>query len=210
MTSVEIVVARFQRLPKFLDTSTYPYTIYNTGTTDIPYPNIKINNSPVGGDYYVYWSHIFGRYNSLADITLFLTDDPYDYINIQAINSPNIINLTGFGFIMPRKVPRAEPVRYNIDSCEDGMLPLRDCYRYMFLREPPSDILVMNGSNFYASKDIIRSRPLMFWKRLLDLSNVQISTTNIYRVANCYERLLPNIFNDEIDITKYQTFLSKK
>lgn len=197
---VELVVARFRE--DIAWTRNVPrgtrVSIYDKGGDGrsmeggVALPNI-------GREAHTYLWHIVRRYDSLAGVTVFCQGHPFDHAHdlhkvLRGICT-GLLTVRDFlwlGFIIDTDDPCGRrlfvPWSGNPDRRE---LPLEEFHMALFGRACPGRLLFYPGGQFAVSASCVRSRPLEFYRRALELA----ASDDLH--AHCFERTWDRVFGQK-------------
>lgn len=147
-------------------------TIYDKSNNPVP-GSIPLEN--IGREAHTFLYHIVTRYDTLADITIFLQGHPFDHMNLHGnsidsfISKINTITLNQGEYLPAWTDPRAD----NGDSYYHWVERSK---KVPFVDNPVSTKFKFAvGGQYIVSSECIRSRPYNFWKKLYEMSK-----TNVY------------------------------
>ena len=163
------------------------------------YDKSEAGNLPnVGREAHTYLHHICTRYDALADLTIFAQGRPFDHAfdfhkTLRALAAHNdVADFRWLGHII------------DTDDCNgarlfatwsknsgDERLDMRGFHRALFGDDGPEKYTFRLGAQFAATRASIRSRPLPFWQRALQIS------VKFPDAAHCYERSWDRVFGVE-------------
>ena len=195
----EIVVARYKENIGWMWRIRKNITLYSKGKSG--FGSIMIPNQGFEAGTYLY--HIVTRYDSLADRTLFIQGCPFPH-NLQALvkyvreEGGMVANYSisemsigkGSDFWWTKK---EQKINYNV------MLDFLD----LIGGSKEGTFKVSWGAQFAVDKSLIRMKPLSYWRRLLDISQMDElvldgRTFDSKHVAFLFEFFWWKIFNDSI------------
>lgn len=147
---------------------------------------IRIINVDVDGShkknldsFQVWLSHIISKYDSLADYTLFLTDDPIQYTRFK--NEEQLLSvLEKEPSLFCDKTQWCNVIKCNeVGAPHHPGLPLKQSFTKMFpSMNPPTVYEFVQGAQRLLSKRKILQYPLVFYQNLLkDLSDTEGTLT---------------------------------
>lgn len=202
----ELVVARYRRDCLWTKNITFPVTVYNTSSDSIPpVPHINIPNTSHGLDVAVHIRHHIMRYDSLADYTIHGQDCILDHVLCSVdIRNRNYEWMCPFLNTFKPTVPFLilnQPVdRYmlRVDPSYHAGYPIHEVYKMLFKRDLPKTLVWEGGSHFIVSKEVVRSKPIAFWQKMIDMCYTHPGILPIYTIAHTYERLLYHIYCDPL------------
>ena len=157
-------------------------------------PNGNLPN--VGREAHTYLNHIVENYNTLPDLTIFAQGKPFDHAfdfhkTLRALTAatPGKSGFRWLGHII------------DTDDCHgarlfatwsknsgDERLDMNGFHRALFGEDGPPIYTFVLGAQFIATRDLIRSRSLPFWRRALQIS------IDFPDAAHCYERSWNRVF----------------
>ena len=177
----EIVIARYNENTVWCHNYSNLITIYNKGIDDIP-PNIlktvKLNN--VGRESHTYLYHIINNWDNLADVTFFgqgnLSSD-HDPFPICIYLQPKLEEITINLYSKGTKLDRNNRLIHNrkyLENIQKGQMKPAELdfvsWWYENIRSPyvgKANIQWSHGAIFSVSRDIIKSNPLSYYKKLI-------------------------------------------
>jgi hypothetical protein len=178
--NLEIVVARFREQMKWLSASSGANSIVysKSGETieQINFVNRVANLDNIGFEANTYLHHIVHHYDSLYEVTAFVQANPEPHMReIELIEWLEQAEERCVGF-MPfhswhanNKYPVSGVVHDNGCPHHCGLGPeIYKIWQIAFNHAPPSEWHVYFGAFFAVHRDVILSKPLSFWQRLLD------------------------------------------
>ncbi len=144
----------------------------------------------VGREAHTYLHHIVENYAALPDLTIFAQGKPFDHafdfhesLKALASGAETVADFRWLGHII------------DTDDCNgarlfatwsknngDERLDMNGFHRALFGTNGPPTYTFVLGAQFAATGDLIRSRPLSFWRRALQVS------LDFPDAAHCYER----------------------
>jgi hypothetical protein len=156
---------------------------------DNPLPN-------VGREAHAYLHHIVGRYDTLADITVFAQGKPFDHVpdlhKILRGLADGLRKVTDFewlGFVLDWDDPDGARLYQNwTKNPERHPLPLGKFHKKLFGEACPERVLFYPGAHFMVTASCVRSRPRAFFEKALKLSE------NFPDAAHCFERCWNRVF----------------
>ena len=163
------------------------------------YDKSPTGNLPnVGREAHTYLHHIVENYDNLPDLTIFAQGKPFDHAfdfhkTLRALAAtPDVAAFRWLGHII------------DTDDCNgarlfatwsknngDERLDMNGFHRALFDGDGPATYTFRLGAQFIASRDLIRARPLEFWRRALQIS------LDFPDAAHCYERSWDRVFGVE-------------
>lgn len=144
--------------------------------TVTPLPN-------VGREAHTYLSHIITRYETLADVTVFVQGNPHDHVQNLDRQLHQFPKDPGF-----RELGHTPVVDDSIGIPSHPGLDIAGLYQSFFETKPPSYYPFHAGANFAVTRAVIRQRPREFYQRAL--TAVLSSKQGPWEI----ERLWPMIF----------------
>lgn len=190
MARVELVVARYneslawlRKVPPEIER-----TIFNKNPQE-PYPDsIQLPN--LGREAHTYVQHIIERFDNLADITVFCQGHPFDHafdfhtsLRQIAQNPTSINDFRWLGHIIDTDDARGHTLFRGWSKNADGReLDLGGFHKSLFGTVGPTHYTFVLGAQFAVTRQQIRTRPLDFWQRALELS------LHFPDAAHCFER----------------------
>ncbi|MEM6821420.1 MAG: DUF3431 domain-containing protein [Verrucomicrobiota bacterium] len=151
----------------------------------------------VGREAHTYIHHIVTQYDDLSDITVFLQGHPFDHCHDlharlrELATKTNISNdgFTWLGFIIDTDDAMGRrlfvPWSKNVNQRE---LDINQRYRKIFQTEGQDDYRFFPGGQFIVSSDLIRSKEMAFYKRMLSIAEDDSD------FAYCVERFWDQVF----------------
>jgi hypothetical protein len=137
----------------------------------------------VGREAHTYLTHIINRYDSLADVTVFLQGDPHDHVRHLKQQLDEVPTDPGF-----RELGHTPVVEDGAGNPSQPGIDSAGLYRALFRSHPPAFYPFHSGANFAVSRAAIRRRPLEFYQRAL--TAVLSSRSGPWEI----ERVWPRIF----------------
>lgn len=182
MKNVEIVIAKYKEDIDWTEFVSHPVTIYDKSENPlsgaIPLPNI-------GREAHTFLYHIVTNYENLADVTLFIQGNPFEHVNsMQSYSAETIRRINNITKDMP-----FQPF--------DRELWIEEDYENWFL----SDIFKTDtfkfspGAQYIVPKANILQRPLILWKKLLDMSDTNTMNDTNKICPWTFERIWMCLFN---------------
>jgi len=191
---LELVVARYdedlawlKRVPK-----DFRITIYDKG--DGASGGIPLLNE--GREAHSYLRHLSERYDSLADLTVFVQGHPFDHapdlhkqLKAYAEGSESIADFYWLGFLADTDDPRGRrlfvPWSKNPERKE---LQLEDFHRELFGDSGPEAYRFFVGAQFAVTRDVAHRRPREFYEKAADLA------MRFPLAPHCFERCWDRVF----------------
>lgn len=172
MPSVEVCVAKYNENIGWTKNLKQKVTIYDKSNNPLP-GSIPLEN--IGRESHTFLYHIFTRYETLADITIFLQGNPFDHINLPGksidllVSNINTITLNQGEYLPAWTTPRADNGASYYHWVERSK-------KVPFVDNPVStEFKFAVGAQYIVSSECIRARPYNFWKKLYEMSK-----TNVY------------------------------
>lgn len=202
----ELVVAAYEKDISWLDMLplNIKVTVYRKGTqTDHPYEIFVEKN--IGRCVHSFFSHIYQRYDSLADLTYFIQDYPFDHwANLPICLGYSVTELQetatiqsggyyGYNTKYTDITPSTHVGVGKIYECMSDGEPHHgdsgiDVNRYwgiLFDGEPPSKFEFNPGGHFVLAREHAHMRSREFYKQVIDLlESEEIAPYNIERLEN--------------------------
>ncbi|MVM35138.1 DUF3431 domain-containing protein [Spirosoma sp. HMF4905] len=173
-------------------------TIYSKGPdhslehTVIPLPN-------VGREAHTYLHHIVNRYDSLAEWTIFCQGKPFDHAyNFKKtlrdiVADPLTLEEKQFhwlGHLIDTDDDQGHRLFQPWSKNEDGRgLDLRGFHYALFDTGGPLTYTFVLGAQFVIHRNLLRQKPVSFYKRALDVS------VSFPDAAHCFERSWDRVFD---------------
>ncbi|GAB3555569.1 DUF3431 domain-containing protein [Spirosoma fluminis] len=195
---LELVVARYQEDLSWLRKrpARLRVTVYDKGADGsagadaILLPNI-------GREAHTYLHHIVSRYNDLSEWTVFCQGKPFDHAydfkkTLQRLaEAPEGASpFRWLGHLIDTDDDQGERLFRPWSKNQDGRgLDLRSFHQALFGTDGPELYTFVLGAQFVVHQDVVRRRPLTFYKRALDVS---VTFTD---AAHCFERCWDRVFN---------------
>lgn len=190
----ELVVARYnedvawlKRVPK-----DFRITVYDKG--DGSSGGIPLANE--GREAHTYLHHLAERYDSLADVTVFVQGHPFDHapdlhkqLKAYAVGTDSVADFYWLGFLADTDDPRGKrlfvPWSKNPERHE---LHLDEFHRELFGEAGPDAYRFFVGAQFAVTGATAQRRPREFYRRAADLA------VNFPLAPHCFERCWDRIF----------------
>lgn len=170
----EIVVAAYEEPLEWIQDLEDRVTLYIKSPARSDYPEaMRLPN--IGREAHTYAWHIVNRYENLAEETVFLQGRPFDHMSdrshyfylhglehkgdIKAMGELYMVNALGH--------PLHDVERYWRHQWD---VPLGEVWARLFTTPMPKHLVCIRGAQFLVSRDLIRSRSLGFWNRVLAVS----------------------------------------
>jgi hypothetical protein len=186
--SLELVVARY--LEDLAWIRNIPPQIRATIYDKSPSGNL----SNVGREAHTYLHYICTRYDDLAPVSVFCQGKPFDHCFDFRKTLREIVQ-TGFdgdfrwlGHVID--TDSSDGALFKTWSKNPGGegIDIAGFHRELFGIEGPNEYVFTLGGQFIASRELIRRRPLDFYRRALQIS------TDFPEAAHCFERTWDRIF----------------
>lgn len=196
MSSVELVVAHYSESLAWLRKT--PASLRRTvldKNPDEAFPDaIALPN--VGREAHSYLYHLVSRYDSLSDITVFCQGHPFDHAfdfhtTLRSIvQNPEIGgDFLWLGHIIDTDDASGHTLFRGWSKNDDGHeLDMKGFHRALFDEDGPEEYTFKLGAQFAVSKSLVRSRPLVFWQRALEVA------VSFLDAAHCFERSWDRVF----------------
>lgn len=194
MNEFELVVARYAEDLKWMRRvpEAYKASVYNKG-----WPiDGAISLENFGYEAHTYLHHIVSRYDSLADTTVFVQGHPFDH-------APSLHRLLGqlvsgerkvkafrwLGFVADYDDSSGQRLFQTWSKNRDQRTLDLEGFCWALWDEPATERFVFYpGGQFIARADLIRSQPLSFYRKALDLS------VSFADAGHCFERTWDRVF----------------
>lgn len=191
---LELVVARhtedlawLRRVP-----GEFRVTVYNKGD-DIPNANPLPN---IGREAHTYLHHLTGRYETLADVTVFVQGHPFDHapdlharLRALAEGRESVADFHWLGFLADTDDARGRrlfvPWSKNPDRTE---LPLDDFHQQLFGQPGPELYRFFVGAQFAVTREAARRRTADFYRR------AGVMASDFPLAPHCFERCWDRVF----------------
>lgn len=185
----ELVIAAYNRDLDWLETVAVDVsiTVYRKGEKRDDESEIFIEKNK-GRCVHTFFTHIYNRYDSLADYTYFAQDYPFDHWSniIECVNNTveeasrtvtiNSEGYYGYSVTVPFFHRPAQQVGSGIVFVCDGIgnphhhgVEVEKYWRELFITEPPEAFEFNPGGHFFASKQCLLSRSKDFYEKVLSL-----------------------------------------
>lgn len=193
MSSFDLVVALYRedtawmkKLPKGIRP-----IVYNKSGN----PGLGVSLPNVGREAHSYLHHIVEHYDELADVTIFCQGRPFDHVpDFQKVmdqllqGQPAVRGFLWMGFVIDAD-DACGKLFCGWSKNEDGRgLDLAGFYRTLFGAEGPATYPFFLGAHFAVTHACVRSRPIEFYQRALELS------LDFPDAAHCFERCWDRVF----------------
>jgi len=190
----ELVVARYEedlawlkRVPK-----DFRITVYDKG--DGASGGIPLLNE--GREAHTYLRHLSERYDSLAELTVFVQGHPFDHapdlhkqLKAYAKGAESIADFYWLGFLADTDDPRGRrlfvPWSKNPERKE---LQLEEFHRELFGDSGPEAYRFFVGAQFAVTRDVAHRRPREFYEKAADLA------MRFPLAPHCFERCWDRVF----------------
>ncbi|HEX9996151.1 MAG TPA: DUF3431 domain-containing protein [Abditibacterium sp.] len=186
--SLELVVARY------LEDLAWIRNIPPQIRATIYDKSLSGNLPNVGREAHTYLHHICTRYDDLAPVSVFCQGKPFDHCFDFRKTLREIVQ-TGFdgdfrwlGHVID--TDSSDGALFKTWSKNPGGegIDIAGFHRELFGIEGPNEYVFTLGGQFIASRELIRRRPLDFYRRALQIS------TDFPEAAHCFERTWDRIF----------------
>lgn len=165
MSDHQVVAAFYDEPPEWIED--LPHIIYHKG---IVQPNPKLNIVRISENHpsresHTYLYHIINKWDELAEWTAFIQGYPFDHCNHSNFNwlaEPEL----GFCYLANKIL---QDDRFG-QPHHITKIPLGEFYEALFKSPAPRLFTFGAGCQFVAHRDIIKSRPIEFYKRVLELN----------------------------------------
>jgi len=158
----------------------------------------------VGREAHTYLHHIVENYDALADLTIFAQGKPFDHAfdfhqTLRALAatadvaaSDDVAAFRWLGHIIDTDDNLGARLFATWSKNNgDERLDMNGFHHALFEEDGPATYTFVLGAQFVASRELIRSRPLAFWRRALQIS------MEFPDAAHCYERSWDRVFGVE-------------
>lgn len=160
------------------------------------YDKSDTGNLPnVGREAHTYLHHICTNYDVLPDLTIFAQGKPFDHAfdfhkTLRALAAtPDVAALRWLGHIIDTDDENGARLFATWSKNNgDERLDMNGFHRALFDEDGPPTYTFVLGAQWIATRDLIRSRPLEFWQRALQVS------VEFPDAAHCYERSWDRVF----------------
>lgn len=194
---LELVVARhhedlawLRRVPR-----EFAVTVYNKGAAmphTTPLPNI-------GREAHTYLHHLIERYETLAEVTVFVQGHPFDHapdlhkvLRSMADGSFSVHDFHWLGFLADTDDSRGRrlfvPWSKNPERAE---LPLDEFHQQIFGQSGPDSYRFFVGAQFIVTRDAVVRRSLAFYEHA---RNIAAATP---LAPHCFERCWDRVFDTD-------------
>lgn len=193
--SIELVVARYVEDLSWLRNIPPQIRVSVADKNpDAPHPGSTALPN-VGREAHSYLHHIIARYDSLAPTTVFCQGKPFDHCFDfrktlrELVHDSEFAGFRWLGHIIDTddKFGRTLFVPWSKNPSGDE-LDIAGFHHALFGFEGPDEYVFQLGGQFIASRDLIRSRPLEFYARALQVS------VEFPEAAHCFERTWDKVF----------------
>jgi len=193
---MELVVARYAEDLAWLRNipPQIRVTVYDKNPNE-PHPGAqRLPN--VGREAHTYLHHIVARYDTLAPRTVFCQGKPFDHafdfrkiLRAYAQHPQEIANFRWLGHIIDTDDARGLRLFVPWSKNEDRhQLDMMGFYRALFGGDGPQEYVFQLGAQFAITRELIRARPLEFYRRALEIS------VDYPDAAHCFERAWDKVF----------------
>lgn len=202
--AIDLVVARYSEDLRWLRRvpSSISVRVHNKGVAvsqkELPErEGISVEPLPnVGREAHSYLSHILGRYDSLADITVFCQGHPFDHapdfharLRALAEGEDAADPFLWYGFLDDTDDPCGRRLFVPWSKNPEGReLKTGLLYEGLFGEMTPAELHFRGGAQFAVSREGIRSRPLSFYERAME------AVLSDPLAAHSFERFWDRIF----------------
>ena len=199
MSSIELVVAHYTESLAWLRKT--PASVRRTVLDKNPgdtFPGaIALPN--IGREAHSYLHFILSRYETLCDVTVFCQGHPFDHafdfhtmLRHIAETPATLGDFSWIGHIIDTDDAHGHVLFRGWSKNDDGHeLDMNGFHRALFGTAGPAQYTFKLGAQFVVSKSCIRSRPLDFWERALQVA------TDFPDAAHCFERSWDRVFGVE-------------
>jgi hypothetical protein len=167
-------------------------TVYDKNP-EAPAPGaIQLPN--VGREAHTYLHHIVTRYDTLAPLTIFVQGKPFDHVFDlrktlrELVQAPHIDVFRWLGHIIDTDTSDGALFKTWSKNPEGGGIDIAGFHRVLFGVEGPEEYVFYLGAHFIVTSELVRSRPLEFYQRALQLS------VEFPEGAHCFERTWDKVF----------------
>lgn len=186
--SLELVVARYledlswlRNIPPQIRATTYDKS-----------PSGNLPN--VGREAHTYLLHLCARYDDLAPVTVFCQGKPFDHCFDfrktlrELVQTPFAGDFRWLGHVIDTDT--SDGALFKVWSKNRGGegIDIAGFHRELFGFEGPDEYVFTLGGQFIVSRELIRQRPLDFYRHALRLS------TDFPEAAHCFERTWDRVF----------------
>lgn len=194
---LELVVARhhedlawLRRVPR-----EFAVTVYNKGTA-MPHTTPLSN---IGREAHTYLHHLVERYETLAEVTVFVQGHPFDHapdlhkvLRSLADGSFSVRDFHWLGFLADTDDSRGRrlfvPWSKNPERAE---LPLDEFHQQIFGQRGPDPYRFFVGAQFIVTRDAVLRRSLAFYEHA---RNIAAATP---LAPHCFERCWDRVFDTD-------------
>lgn len=188
--TIELVVARY------LEDLSWLNNIPSQITARV-YDKSPSGNLPnIGREAHTYLHHICANYDALSDLTIFAQGKPFDHAfdfhkTLRALAAtPDVAAFQWLGHIIDTDDENGARLFATWSkNSGDERLDMNGFHRALFGEVGPEKYTFVLGAQFIASREMIRSRSLLFWQRALQIS------MDFPDAAHCYERSWDRVFD---------------
>lgn len=186
---LEVIVARYNEDIDWVTELTYKAKIYNKNVKD---NHLFANNLPnVGREGHTFFYHIVNNYDNLPEYLAFLQGKPHDHCN-------DVINLiNNFDFKTEFK---PVGVLHQLTMEYDGINQQVESYSKRMDFNITYPIYMTPGAQYIISRRLIKSKPLEYYKKILDSLSHEIYPQSVldvektlFQIYNIYKPLANNI-----------------
>ena len=191
--SIELVVARYLEDLSWLNN--VPPSIQSRVYDKSPSGNLP----NIGREAHTYLHHICANYDVLPELTVFAQGKPFDHafdfhktLRASAATSDESGDVAAFrwlGHIIDTDDANGARLFATWSKNNgDERLDMNGFHRALFGTDGPPTYTFVLGAQFIASRELIRSRSLEFWRHALQIS------VDFPDAAHCYERSWDRVF----------------
>ncbi len=150
----------------------------------------------IGREAHTYLHHIVENYDALPDLTIFAQGKPFDHafdfhktLRALTATTPDVLVFRWLGHIIDTDDDNGTRL-FATWSKNNGneRLDMNGFHRALFGENGPPTYTFVLGAQFVATRELIRSRSLEFWRRALQVS------IDFPDAAHCYERSWDRVF----------------
>jgi hypothetical protein len=180
-----LVVSRYNEDVSWLNELGLSYTIYNKGEDNLELDCIKREN--VGRETETFLHHIIENYDTMEGSLCFAQGNPFDHLEKEPMF--HLIKNFNQGFL-----PLGRPER----SLGDGRvwhegLPVAETAEKLGVKRDDDSYFFAPGAQFVVSCEVIKKKPLSFWKNAYDVMMSDLSTS-----PWAFERLWFSMLTDNV------------
>ena len=209
MAVVSLVIARYNEKLNWLIKSNIVHRdltiyVYNKGNDDLvflnAYPNVIVRRlENVGREGHTYYTHIVKHYNHLSSFIIFLQGEPFPHVfnAIDRINQCVNYAIHWAGAKHNHTTQYFHPIGEGLLYTHTRYtpfhrgLPLHRIVQFLFDIDYVGRIPFVSGAQFMVHKEIVHTRDVAFYSRIVDLLSISIDPLEGYAI----ERLHLPIFN---------------